>query len=325
MALADLNRALELEPDDIEIYFDRGKMYFESGRVEEALADMTRIIQLKPNDPRGYGDRAVDYIILKQYDRAIADLTQCITLAPDDAKAYRNRGHALTLNREFAEAIADYSKAIELDPDVSGDLSSRSNLLIHMGRYEEAIADLSHLIEMQEEPGAILLARGMVYELVGATRLALANYDRAAALSGPIGQYAALWKYILLHLSGQEQAAADLLASHNAGANSHAWTDRLFDLFEGVISGEQLLAAAATEDERCEAHYYIATHALVNGETAGAVEALRTCKAMNRPAILETKFARARLKQLEDGQASAEQDSPRPAAATDPVSNVQDD
>ena len=299
LALADIARSIELEPDDIEIYLDRGKMYFESGRVEEALADMTRVIQLKPQDPRGYSNRAVDYITLKQYDRAIEDLTQCIALDPHNARAYRNRGHTRTLNHEYEAAVADYSEAIELQPGVPGDLRSRANLLIHLARYEDAIADLSALIELRPDSGARLLARGMVYELVGAFRLALADYDRASTMDGPVGHYAMLWKYILLRSGDHDEQAPKHPGSPNSAETKHGWTYRLFTLFTGQITGDQLLVAAATDDERAEAHYYIGVDSLLDGKTDDAIESLRKCVALNRPAIIESNFARARLRQLE--------------------------
>ncbi len=80
-----------------------------------------------------------------------------------------------------------------------------------------------------------------------------------------------------------------------------------------------MLAAAVTNDERAEAYYYIGMHAVLDGQEDAAVDALAKCVALNRTAFLETKFARSRLKQLEDGQASAEQHSPQQPATAGPL------
>ena len=297
-ALADYDRALDLAPGDIEIYHERSKMHFDVDHMEESIADMTRVIELAPGDARAYGNRAVAYILMKQYDRAIGDLTRCIELEPDNAKAYRNRGHAHALSEQYVESVADYTKAIELESDVPGDLSSRANLFIHLGQYENAIADLTQLIDLQEVSESIIMQRGMAYELVGASRLALADYDKVSASSGRVGEYAKLWKYILLRESEQDKAAADILASQASAGSNHVWTDVLFDLFMERLSVEDLLAAAVTDDERGEAYYYVARKALLDGRPNSAKDAFAKCVALDRSDVLETAFARARLKQF---------------------------
>jgi tetratricopeptide (TPR) repeat protein len=49
-ALADLNRALELEPGDAFALAARGDTLRQLGRSEEALADLNRALELKPNN-----------------------------------------------------------------------------------------------------------------------------------------------------------------------------------------------------------------------------------------------------------------------------------
>jgi serine/threonine protein kinase/lipoprotein NlpI len=304
-ALADYAQALKLAPGDIEIYLERGAAYFNADHLDESVADMTRVIELAPGDARGYGNRAVAYIVLKQYDRAIADLTRCLELKPQSANAYRNRGHAHALNAQYAESFADYTQAMALEPDVPGDLSSRANLGVYLGRTAEAVADLSRLIELGAAADAALLKRGMVYELSAAPRLALADYDRVRAKDGPTGGYARLWTYLLLRQGGEDEAAAEVLASSASGAGGGAWIDRLFAFLAGRLAADELLAAAATADERAEAYYYIGRQALLDGRPDAAREAFTQCVALDRPEVLENDFAQVLLKQLESDPARA--------------------
>jgi tetratricopeptide (TPR) repeat protein len=50
-ALADFNRALELDPKDVWALAGRGKTYRKMGRYDEALADYDRALELDPKDP----------------------------------------------------------------------------------------------------------------------------------------------------------------------------------------------------------------------------------------------------------------------------------
>ena len=48
--LADLSRAIELEPEDAWSLAVRGATYSEMGSYEAKLADLSRAIELKPDD-----------------------------------------------------------------------------------------------------------------------------------------------------------------------------------------------------------------------------------------------------------------------------------
>ncbi len=319
-ALADLDRAIELQPTGIEIYLDRANLYFQAGRLEDAIADSTHVIQLAPDDPRGHKSRAVEHMQAKQYERAIADLTQCLRLEPDNASLYRTLGHAHIRTKDYTEAIADYAKAMELEPGLWADYHNRANLCLHLGQFKDAVADLTYLIELDSAPDLALLRRGMAYEFLGATRLALADYGTVSEQNGPNGGYASLWRHILLRQTGEHQAAAEILSSHLCDKTGAAWPDRLFEFLAGEVAADTLLSDATTKNERCEAYYYIGASALLDGRTDAAKEAFAACLALKKLGLLETDFARARLKQLEGHHADAAHVPAAEVAATAEVS-----
>jgi tetratricopeptide (TPR) repeat protein len=49
-ALADFNRAIELDPDFGWAFSDRGETFRLMGRYDQALADLNRAIELSPGD-----------------------------------------------------------------------------------------------------------------------------------------------------------------------------------------------------------------------------------------------------------------------------------
>lgn len=298
LAIAAFDKAQQLRSGDVEILLERGKMHFNVGNLEEAIADMARVIEIAPDEVRSYGNRAMAFILMKQYDRAISDLTRCIELDPGNAKAHRNRGHAYAQSGEPVPAIRDYTKAMEIEPGFSGDLSSRASLYFHTGRYENAIADLTELMKVNGESSILILKRGMLYELIGAERLALADYDKVAAGEDRRSAYGKLWKHILLRQIGQVEDAATVLSSRVPEVGNDPWTDRLFEFIADTLGVEGLLVAAVTNDERAEAYYYIGRKALLEGRSNDAKDAFTKCSELNRPNVLETHFARARLEQL---------------------------
>ena len=96
-AIEHYNTAIELEPDYVQSYIDRGLLY-----------------RFKGDDARAIGDNAR---ALEHYDRAIEDFNKVIQLDPNHAMAHTHRGVVYRKKGDFDRAIADSSKAIILDPD----------------------------------------------------------------------------------------------------------------------------------------------------------------------------------------------------------------
>jgi len=79
-ALADLTRAIELDPGIAAFYNNRGCVHFYRRNLEEALADLTRAIELDPAMADAYRNRAMVFFFREDYDRAWADITTCQAL-----------------------------------------------------------------------------------------------------------------------------------------------------------------------------------------------------------------------------------------------------
>jgi tetratricopeptide (TPR) repeat protein len=68
-------------------------------------------------------------------------------------------------------------------------------------------------------------------------------------------------------------------------------------LATGSVAADELITAAATDNERAEAYYYAGRAALRTGDTDQAVRAFEQCVHLERD-IPEMNFAKALLRQL---------------------------
>ena len=126
-ALADLNRALELRPDDPVILNNRGVTYSALERHDEALADYNRALELKPDDPEILNNRGVTYYHLERYDEALADINRALQLKPDDPQSLYNMACLLSLMQKPEDATAYLEKAIALDDKCRREASTDSD------------------------------------------------------------------------------------------------------------------------------------------------------------------------------------------------------
>ncbi len=115
-ALADLNKALELKPDDLTTIKFRGFAEIGFNQWDKAVADFSAVIQKKPDDLQSYDRRALAYRSLKNYDASIADYTFLITKNPNDLEALTKRGYTYSLAQQYENAIADYQAELKVNP-----------------------------------------------------------------------------------------------------------------------------------------------------------------------------------------------------------------
>ena len=67
--------------------------YYGKGQYGRAIEDLNQAIQLDPNDADLFNNRGLAYNDKGENDRAIEDFNQAIRLNPDLAEAFYNRGN----------------------------------------------------------------------------------------------------------------------------------------------------------------------------------------------------------------------------------------
>jgi tetratricopeptide (TPR) repeat protein len=97
-------------------YNNRCKAYNDMGNHDRAIADCNKALQLDPNFGAVYYNRGIAYDGKGDRDHAIADYTEAIWLDAKFALAYYHRGLAKRAKGDSAGGDADIAKAKQLDP-----------------------------------------------------------------------------------------------------------------------------------------------------------------------------------------------------------------
>jgi tetratricopeptide (TPR) repeat protein len=118
-ALADLSKAIELEPNEPEYYFQRANAYEANGQLDLALADFDHVIALKQDFLPAYIPRAEIKLLKKQRPAAIEDLDAVDHLAPKEADLRFNLAEIDEHLDRLPVAIEQYGLWIQSHPDDS--------------------------------------------------------------------------------------------------------------------------------------------------------------------------------------------------------------
>jgi len=140
-SVAELTKAIEINPRYAYAYIGRGLAYGRKGQHDKAISDYTKAIEINPRYADAYVSRGVTYGKKRQHDQAISDFDKAIELNPRDAMAYYNRRITWEMKGNLDQAIADYTKAVEINPRCSKAYVNRAAIWLNKGDMERAIAD----------------------------------------------------------------------------------------------------------------------------------------------------------------------------------------
>lgn len=184
-AIADMTKAIELNPRYVEAFFIRGQCLFLKGDRDRALLDYDKVIELAPaarGVERVYNNRSTIRLSKGDAEGALTDLEKAIELNPNYAEGFSNRGAVRYIRGDKAGAASDYDKALELDPRLPATYISRGILRYERQNLEGAMADLNKAIELVPDTAKPYVDRAVLRILGGETDLAVADVKKAVTL-----------------------------------------------------------------------------------------------------------------------------------------------
>ena len=118
-AIIEFTQAIDICPEYVELYYNRGTAYCWIEEYEKAIEDYGIATNLNESYHEAYNGRGYAYSCLNEYEKAIDDYTKAISIQPTNAEYYYNRGYAYKAIGNDPEATADLHKCIELTDDPS--------------------------------------------------------------------------------------------------------------------------------------------------------------------------------------------------------------
>ena len=181
-AVASYDQAIELKPDYINAYYNRGITLQELGKLAEAVASYDQAIQFKPDYAEAYYNRGITLQEMGQLAEAVSSYDQAIELKPNYAEAHNGRATTLQELGKLAEALVSYDQAIELKSDYAEAYSNRGNVLQEMEQLAEAVASYDRAIQIKPDYAEAHNDLGLAFFQMDQLDTAISCFERALTI-----------------------------------------------------------------------------------------------------------------------------------------------
>ena len=181
-AVAQYQKALEINPDYAETHNNLGVAMASRGQINSAIARYQMALKISPDYVEAHNNLGVALAGRGEVDSAIAQYEQALKVKPDYARAHNNLGNALTGRGNADSAIAHYRMALEIKPDYAEAHNNLGNALARRSEVDSAIAHYRMALEIKPDYVAAHNSLGKALSEQGRIDEATAHFQRAAQL-----------------------------------------------------------------------------------------------------------------------------------------------
>ena len=126
-----------------EVHLQNGIAKHNQQDYKGAIKDYEKAIKVNPNYKEAYFNRGTCALAMRNFKLAMSDFDKTIELDPKFIKAYYNRTITFVSQGQYLEALPDIDKTIELDATYPNALSLRGQIRAHNGDKKGACEDFA--------------------------------------------------------------------------------------------------------------------------------------------------------------------------------------
>ena len=163
-----------------------GVAYGMDGQFDKAVADLEMAAKLDPNDPDILNNYGLYLSEAGKFDEAMKVLNKCISIKPDFQKAIYNRGNAWAKVGNFREALKDYERALAFDPNYTDALNNSGNCYVMLQKFDSALIYFQRSVDVDPSNVKAVMNLGVTLQNTGDTAKASIYFDKARSMGAAI-------------------------------------------------------------------------------------------------------------------------------------------
>jgi eukaryotic-like serine/threonine-protein kinase len=164
----EFKRAIELNPNYDEVHHGYAVYLAAMGNIQEALAEIDRAQELDPLTLPLKENAGVIYACAHQYDRAITKFRSMVEIAPNDPDSHADLGSAYIEKRIYGDGFIEIQKAVQLSGNDLGPIATLAWAYAKVGKNAEAMKIMGQLKRRSKENSRVPLYIAGIYAALGA-------------------------------------------------------------------------------------------------------------------------------------------------------------
>lgn len=162
-ALAELQRAVELDPSLAVAYSNIGLIYRRRGEYDKAIENFVEAVRYNPTSFDDTSHLAQLYQFTHRLKDAIRAYLHAIDLRPQDFDANLNLGVCYQRKGDYPQAVKQFEQAIELDANRPHAYVNLGVALASQGKYYEAVRAYKEALERDNHQPEVLVNLAHAY------------------------------------------------------------------------------------------------------------------------------------------------------------------
>lgn len=163
--------------------FQKGMTLLKAEEYQQAIDTFTMVIEIRPNAMDAYKNRGVAYMKLKKYDLAVADFLRTLDIKPDAKGIYSNMGVAQYYQKDYAKAIDNYNQELLKFPGSYFSYFNRAICWSELKQFDKSLADVNKALEIVPDLYPAICMKGDLYVKMGQLDKGAQAYEQAIKAS----------------------------------------------------------------------------------------------------------------------------------------------
>jgi tetratricopeptide (TPR) repeat protein len=188
-ALKVFDKAVQLRPEDAELWINLGKALLDLQRPADALLSFQHAAML---DPRHWDASQLCGVLLRnagRFEEALVFFNRCEELRPNNFDTLNLRGATLQSLHRFEDYLANGMRLHELDPAQPAYCNNIGDALVSLDRREEALCWFDKALDLQPDYIGALRNKAVCFRYENRLEEAVEVYERLKLLDPDNARY----------------------------------------------------------------------------------------------------------------------------------------
>jgi len=181
-AIAQFQRALELDPKAAVVYLNLGIAYNITGEVTQAEESYRKALSFQPNNVDVLLNLAISLTQNNNTEEAVELLLKALSVQPKSIKVLSVLGNIYYQTKNYIQAVKYFTQLNNLDPNIADSWLNMGNALFQLGKVNESIESFKKVLKLNPTNVSAYTNIAHAYKHNGLPDKALPAYEKALEL-----------------------------------------------------------------------------------------------------------------------------------------------